>query len=79
MGSSASKTKYDWSVVVPQMQEVWAHLAEIRSLYRTKRATLFQKPPHSTATHGVSFEISQHTSCPMARKSAKPLTTAPFR
>ena len=30
-GIERVKTKYDWSVVVPQMQEVWAHLAEIRS------------------------------------------------
>ena len=25
------KTTYDWSVVIPQMQDVWAHLAEIRA------------------------------------------------
>ena len=34
MGENAIKrveTTYDWSVVVPQMQDVWAHLAEIRA------------------------------------------------
>ena len=41
MGENAIKrveTTYDWSVVVPQMQDVWAHLAEIRACKaQTKR------------------------------------------
>ena len=41
MGENAIKrveTTYDWSVVVPQMQDVWAHLAEIRACTaQTKR------------------------------------------
>ena len=53
------KTKYDWSVVIPQMQDVWAHLAEIRA--GSAPTTQQFRKTHPTAPQPMAYFLKYPT------------------